>query len=60
MAPLPNTTILCGDITLPQTVERMLNAMEGKKADLVVCDGAPEGETEAGVLVGIIRKNGIV
>jgi hypothetical protein len=26
----------------------MLNAMEGKKADLVVCDGAPEGETQAG------------
>lgn len=40
----PPVTILCADITVPQTLTKMMNAMGGKKADLIVCDGAPEGE----------------
>ncbi|ORY34243.1 kinase-like domain-containing protein [Naematelia encephala] len=43
MAPLPNITILQTDITLPSTIPLVLNALGGRKADLVVCDGAPDG-----------------
>ena len=42
-APLPNITILHTDITLPSTVPLVLDALGGRKADLVVCDGAPDG-----------------
>lgn len=42
-APLPNITILQTDITLPSTIPLVLNALGGRKADLVVCDGAPDG-----------------
>lgn len=31
------------DITSPDTVPRVLEALGGRKADLVVCDGAPDG-----------------
>lgn len=31
------------DITCPDTVPRVLEALGGRKADLVVCDGAPDG-----------------
>lgn len=43
-APLPGITILQTDITLPSTIPLVLGALGGKKADLVVCDGAPDGE----------------
>ncbi|KAK6905236.1 CAMK protein kinase [Kwoniella mangroviensis CBS 8886] len=42
MARLPNITILQTDITLPSTVPLVLDALGGRKADLVVCDGAPD------------------
>ncbi|WVW81818.1 hypothetical protein I302_103815 [Kwoniella bestiolae CBS 10118] len=42
MARLPNVTILQTDITLPSTVPLVLDALGGRKADLVVCDGAPD------------------
>ncbi|ODN88098.1 CAMK protein kinase [Cryptococcus wingfieldii CBS 7118] len=42
MAPLPNITILQTDITLPSTIPLVLDALGGRKADLVVCDGAPD------------------
>lgn len=42
-APLPGITILQTDITLPSTIPLVLNALGGRKADLVVCDGAPDG-----------------
>lgn len=32
------------DITIPSTIPLVLNALGGRKADLVVCDGAPDGE----------------
>jgi tRNA (cytidine32/guanosine34-2'-O)-methyltransferase len=44
MAPLPGITTLQTDITMPETVPRVLDALGGRKADLVVCDGAPDGE----------------
>lgn len=43
-APLPGVTIIHADITLPSTAKLMIDAMEGEKADLIVCDGAPEGK----------------
>ncbi|KAL7418693.1 hypothetical protein Q5752_006376 [Cryptotrichosporon argae] len=42
MAPLPNITIFQADITRPPTVPLVLSALGGRKADLVVCDGAPD------------------
>lgn len=42
-APLPNITTLQTDITLPATIPLVLDALGGRKADLVVCDGAPDG-----------------
>jgi 23S rRNA U2552 (ribose-2'-O)-methylase RlmE/FtsJ len=33
------------DITLPSTIPLVLGALGGKKADLVVCDGAPDGKS---------------
>lgn len=42
-APLPGVSILQADITQPQTVPRVLDALGGRKADLVICDGAPDG-----------------
>lgn len=43
-APLPNITTLQTDITLPSTIPLVLDALGGRKADLVVCDGAPDGK----------------
>ncbi|WWC85840.1 uncharacterized protein L201_000707 [Kwoniella dendrophila CBS 6074] len=42
MARLPNITILQTDITLPSTIPLVLDALGGRRADLVVCDGAPD------------------
>ncbi|WVN89228.1 uncharacterized protein L203_104446 [Cryptococcus depauperatus CBS 7841] len=42
MAPLPNITTLQADITLPCTIPLVLDHLGGRKADLVVCDGAPD------------------
>lgn len=37
-------TILHADITVPSTLSKMMDAMGEEKADLVICDGAPEGK----------------
>ena len=42
MAPLPGVTQLQGDITKVSTAESIVAHFEGDKADLVVCDGAPD------------------
>lgn len=42
-APLTGVTTMQTDITCPDTVPRVLEALGGRKADLVVCDGAPDG-----------------
>lgn len=43
-APLTGITTLQADITVPNTVPLVLDALGGRKADLVICDGAPDGE----------------
>ena len=42
-APLPGVIQIEGDITKTQTAEQIIDHFKGKRADLVVCDGAPDG-----------------
>lgn len=42
MAPVPGVVCLVGDITSKATSEEIISHFEGVKADLVVCDGAPD------------------
>lgn len=42
MAPLPGVIQLQGDITEVSTAQKIISHFEGEKADLVVCDGAPD------------------
>ncbi|KAK8761948.1 hypothetical protein V5799_026781 [Amblyomma americanum] len=42
MAPLPGVIQLQGDITQASTAQEIISLFEGEKADLVVCDGAPD------------------
>ena len=42
MAPLPGVIQIQGDITKLSTAEQIIGHFEGEKADLVVCDGAPD------------------
>lgn len=42
MAPLPGVTQIQGDITKTSTAEEIIRHFEGRPADLVVCDGAPD------------------
>lgn len=42
MAPLENVTILQGDITSYETADKVIEEFRGCKAQLVVCDGAPD------------------
>ncbi|VDM31957.1 unnamed protein product [Hydatigera taeniaeformis] len=43
MAPIPGVIQLQGDITSRQTADQVIQQFEGEKAQLVVCDGAPDG-----------------
>ena len=43
MAPIAGVQIIQGDITTKETVAKMLDKFGGQKAELVVCDGAPDG-----------------
>uniref|UniRef100_T1J1K8 Putative tRNA (cytidine(32)/guanosine(34)-2'-O)-methyltransferase n=1 Tax=Strigamia maritima TaxID=126957 RepID=T1J1K8_STRMM len=42
MAPLPGVIQIQGDITKSSTAEEIIKHFQGEKADLVVCDGAPD------------------
>lgn len=42
MAPIEGVTLLQGDITAPETAVKILNQFSGSKAQLVICDGAPD------------------
>lgn len=44
MAPLPGVIQIQGDITKISTAEEIIKHFHGETADLVVCDGAPDGE----------------
>ena len=43
MAPIRRVHQLQGDITRRETAEAIIAAMCGQRADVVVCDGAPDG-----------------
>lgn len=43
MAPLPGVIQLQGDITKLSTANAIIGYFDDQKADLVVCDGAPDG-----------------
>jgi hypothetical protein len=42
-APLPGVIQLQGDITKSSTAQQIISYFQGNLADLVVCDGAPDG-----------------
>ena len=42
MAPIDGVTCLQGDITSTTTAESIISHFDGNKADLIVCDGAPD------------------
>jgi len=42
MAPIDNVTCIQGDITSQETSDEIISHFDGGKADLVVCDGAPD------------------
>lgn len=42
MAPIPGVHQLQGDITAQSTANRIIEHFEGMRADVVVCDGAPD------------------
>ena len=42
MAPIEGVIQIQGDITSKTTSDQIINHFEGKKADLVICDGAPD------------------
>ena len=44
MAPLPGVIQLQGDITKKSTADSIIENFKGEHADLVVCDGAPDGK----------------
>lgn len=44
MSPLPGVIQIQGDITEYKTAETIISHFEGDRADLVVCDGAPDGK----------------
>jgi len=43
MAPLEGVIQLQGDITNTKTAEQIISHFDNSQADLVVCDGAPDG-----------------
>ena len=43
IAPIEGVTTIQGDITKEETVKQILESFGGHKAELVVCDGAPDG-----------------
>lgn len=44
MAPLPGVKQLQGDITKISTAQEIIEYFNNEKAQLVICDGAPDGK----------------
>lgn len=65
MAPLEGVVQLQGDITKKSTAEQIISYFEGELADIVVCDGAPDGnrrktvQKRGSVLTGDIAVTGL-
>ncbi len=53
MAPIEGVTQLQGDITSLATIQAVLALFDGCPADLIVCDGAPDGTQSACACVGV-------
>ena len=47
MAPVEGVVQLQGDITALTTINEVLAHFQGCQADLIVCDGAPDGACQA-------------
>lgn len=45
MAPLDGVIQLQGDITKKSTAEKIISYFDGAMADIVICDGAPDGKS---------------
>jgi len=53
MAPLKGVHQIKGDITKLSTVKSVIDVFNGKLADLVICDGAPDGNTHTCTVLNI-------
>lgn len=49
-APLPGVIQIEGDITKSSTAEQIIDHFKGGRADLVICDGAPDGQSSVSLL----------
>uniref|UniRef100_A0A3B3DRQ2 FtsJ RNA 2'-O-methyltransferase 1 n=1 Tax=Oryzias melastigma TaxID=30732 RepID=A0A3B3DRQ2_ORYME len=58
MAPLPGVTQIQGDITKVSTAQEIIRHFEGQPADLVVCDGAPDVNSDLHLLQNHVLKPG--
>lgn len=56
MAPIEGITQLQGDITSEATAAEVIQKFDGHKADLVVCDGAPDGGCCPFIFVVILKE----
>ena len=58
VAPVDGATILVGDLTSPLVIERIASTLDGK-ADIVLCDGAPDvldlGDVDAHLQLSLCR-----
>ena len=54
MAPIENTFQIQGDITKQETVDEILHNFKGNKAELVICDGAPDGNYKIFIVIPYI------
>ena len=43
MAPIEGVIQMKGDITKKETAEEIISYFKGELADIVICDGAPDG-----------------
>jgi tRNA (cytidine32/guanosine34-2'-O)-methyltransferase len=60
MAPIPGVHQLQGDITKLETTCAIIEYFEGQKADLVVCDGAPDGKKILILILIYIKNNNLI
>ena len=42
VAPIPGVSFVMGDITTKKTADEVLALFKGEKAELIICDGAPD------------------
>lgn len=49
MAPIEGVTVLQGDITSKDIAEQVISYFRGERADIVICDGAPDVTGKCGL-----------